>query len=189
MICGSPCTSKYIVHVLHHSLHAFYNRSEGPAQVFLIVLVWMMAALRNMTQQERQRVIISYDNMCHLDNLKVAKEPLPLPDEFKYMWLDVKKIIDSLHMKNHKDKRCKELYSPEGVKKENAAFNTMCCEQTFTWLGRYKKILAAMGKCHHHFFLHRVVKKRNEYITHCYNNGRRPVMPQANRPRYSNNTQ
>ena len=50
-------------------------------------------------------------------------------------------IIDILHIANHKDKTCHELYSPEMFKKENPDVNTMCCEQTFTWLSRYKRIL------------------------------------------------
>ena len=41
----------------------------------------------------------------------------------------------------------------------------MACEQTFTWLSRHKKILYAMHKCHLHFYLHRMVKCRNKYIT------------------------
>ena len=57
------------------------------------------------------------------------------------MWLDVKKIIDTLHIQNHKDKRCRE---PEAVKLENSNTNTMCSEQTFAWLSRYERILNGM---------------------------------------------
>ena len=112
------------------------SRSEGPAQVFLIVLVWMLSAFAKMTQESR-KIILSYDNMCQLNNLKVARKPLPLPGNFSNMWLDVKKIIDTLHIHNHKDERCRELYSPDNVIKENSQMNTMCCEQTFAWLSRY----------------------------------------------------
>ena len=45
-------------------------------------------------------------NMCHLNNLKAAKKPLPLPGDPQYLWLDVTKIIDELHIKNHADKKC-----------------------------------------------------------------------------------
>ena len=31
------------------------------------------------TREERQKVVVAYDNMCHLDGLKVVQEPLPLP--------------------------------------------------------------------------------------------------------------
>jgi hypothetical protein len=157
-------------------------QSEGPAQVFLIVLVWMMAALKNYSREQRKNVVIAYDNMCHLDNLKVARIPLPLPNDYKYIWLDVVKVIDSLHLQNHKDERCHQLYNPEKVKIDNPSFNTMSCEQTFAWLGRYKRILASMGKCHHHFFVHRIVKRRNKYISFCYSKGRRPVQPAKPRP-------
>ena len=47
----------------------------------------------------------------------------------------------------------------------------MSCEQMFAWLSQYKKILAAMSKIHHHFYLHRMVKRRNTYISHCYKVG------------------
>jgi hypothetical protein len=33
------------------------------------------------------------------------------------------------------------------------------------YIGRFKKILNQMGKVHHHFFLHCLVKRRNEYTT------------------------
>ena len=54
-------------------------RSEGPAQVFLLVLSWLVAAFGNQTRDHWRKLYLSYDNMCHLDNLKVAKKPLPLP--------------------------------------------------------------------------------------------------------------
>jgi len=112
--------------------------------------------------------------MCHLNNLKVARSPLPLPRDFSRMWLDVKKIIDTLHIQ--KDKWCRKLYSPEPVKLENLNTNTMCCEQTFTWLSRHKRIFNSIPKTHHHFYLYRMVKWRNAYIEYCYAHGRRPVM-------------
>lgn len=132
--------------------------------------------------------------MCHLNNLKVAKKPLPLPGELKHIWLDtvkvndlklhttdcycyLMKVIDDLHLSNHKDKRCHEDYSMEKIKRDNPNFNTMACEQTFAWLSRHKKILCAMTKCHFHFYLHRMIKRRNTYITYCYSVGKRVVSP------------
>ena len=120
---------------------------------------------------------VSYDNMCHLNNLKVDRSSLPLPGKFSHMWMDVKKIIDTLHIANYKDKTCRELYSPEMLTKENPDMNTMCCKQTFAWLSRYKRILSSMPKTHHHFYLHRMVRRRNSYIEKCYANGRRPLLP------------
>ena len=116
--------------------------------------------------------------MCHLNNLKASRRPLPLPGDLKYIWLDVQKIIDSLHIKNHKDIQCQQ-YDPKQVLAEDSTMNTMSCEQTFAWLSRYKKILCAMPKTHHHFYLHRMVKRRNNYISWCYNIGRRPVQPKV----------
>lgn len=139
-------------------------RSEGPAQVFLLVLAWLVAAFGGKKREAWRDIIISYDNMCHLNNLKVARKPLPLPGDLQYIWLDTKKIIDSLHIKNHCDPRCQQ-YAPTAVLPENSDINTMACEQTFAWLSRYKKILCAMPKTHHHFYLHRQVQRRNNYIS------------------------
>ena len=160
----------------------YFIRSEGPAQVFLIVLVWMLSAFASLTREQLKKITLSYDNMCHLNNLKVARSPLPLPGKFSHIWMDVKKIIDTLHIANHKDKTCHDLYSPELLKKENPDMNTMCCEQTFAWLSRYKRILSSMPKTHHHFYLHRMVRKRNSYIEKCYANGRRPLLPNIKHP-------
>ena len=90
--------------------------------------------------------------MCHLDNLKVARRLLPLPGDHKYIWQDITKVIDELHMKNHKDERCKVMYNPEKAKAIGPAVNTMSCEQTFAWLSRYKRVICAMPKTHFHFF-------------------------------------
>ena len=152
-----------------------YCRSEGPAQVFLLALLWLVAEFGTCGREVWKKIIIAYDNMCHLNNLRVARQLLPLPGELKYIWMDVVKVIDELHIKNHKDPSYKRRYSIDSMKAENENFNTMVCEQTFAWLSRHKKILCAMRKCHFHFYLHRMVKRRNKYITYCYLTGQTPV--------------
>ena len=139
----------------------------------------MVAALGKLSRAERQNITLSYDNMCHVDNLRVARQPLPLPGDLSHLWLDVNKIIDSLHIKNHRDRTCHERFDPAKVKEKHSSYNTMSCEQTFAWISRYKKIVCSMGKQHHHFFLHRMVKRRNKYISFCYANNKRPIQPKA----------
>ena len=56
-----------------------------------------MAAIGHKSREERKTIIVSYDNMCHLNNLKAAKKPLPLPGDLQYLWLDVTKIINELN--------------------------------------------------------------------------------------------
>ncbi|XP_065885988.1 uncharacterized protein [Dysidea avara] len=150
-------------------------QSEGPAQVFLLMLSWLIAAFGNKTRRTWKEVILAYDNMCHVNNLKVARNDLPLPGDLKYIWKDINKIIDSLHINNHCDPRCKTLYDPQPIKEKNPSFNTMACEQTFAWMSRFKKIVCSMPKTHHHFYIHRMVKRRNAYISYCYLHGRRPI--------------
>ena len=38
-------------------------------------------------------VCLSYDNMCHMDGLKIAREDLPLPKPFNKAWELVGKVI------------------------------------------------------------------------------------------------
>lgn len=156
-----------------------YFRSEGPAQVFLLVLTWLITAFGHMSRAEWKKIILAYDNMCHLDNLRVARSPLPLPGNLKYLWQDVRKIIDDLHLKNHKDPRCAQNYSSASIRDDIPDMNTMSCEQTFAWLSRFKRILCAMPKVHHHFYLHRLVMRRNKYISFCYSHNRRPLQPKS----------
>ena len=144
-------------------------RSEGPAQVFLLVLVWMMAALLigRLTREERRKVVLYLMTTCVIWTTFEWQEKHYLSLETWSTWLDIKKIIDTLHIRNHKDQRCHQLYDPNKLKQENPEYNTMSCEQTLAWISRLKKILGAMQKTHHHFYLHRMVKRRNKYISFC----------------------
>ena len=60
-----------------HSL----TRSEGPGQVFLITIQYLLKGLEEIPESQWEDVIISYDNMCNLDKLRVAKNPgYPFPN-------------------------------------------------------------------------------------------------------------
>lgn len=130
-------------------------RSESPSQVFLIVVSFLYEILRHKPEEDWHDIILAYDNMCHLDSLRVANEKLPLPEPYCNMWLKITKIIDSLHIRNHVDPRCLEKYHPRLVKERFPKFNLMAAEQTFVWASRFKKVLCSMPKTHHCFFLHR----------------------------------
>ena len=102
---GSHCISKlFYVSVVLSQHHSFYHyRNEGPAQVFLIVLTWLISEFGYKGRDMWKQITIAYDNMCHLNNLRVARQPLPLPGDLKFIWSDINKVIDDLHIKNHKD--------------------------------------------------------------------------------------
>ena len=130
-----------VTSIIIEKYNLFLYRSGGPAQVFLLVLAWLMAAFGETKREECQKIKLAYDNTCHLDNLKVAKKPLPLPGGKQYLRTDINKIIDTLHIK---DKRCQEKHTPERLKTEGEHYNTMSCEQTSAWLSLFKKFLCAM---------------------------------------------
>ena len=49
----------------------------------------------------------------------------------KYIWVDVNKVMDDFHMKNHCDESCQQKYSTETLCKTKPDINTMGCEQAF----------------------------------------------------------
>jgi hypothetical protein len=48
---------------------------------FLLALTWILAAFGKGTRETWVDVILSYHNMCHLDNLRYQKKDLPLPGQ------------------------------------------------------------------------------------------------------------
>ena len=77
--------------IAYYVQYSTFFRSEGPSQVFLLTLTWLVSAFSDISRKDRNEITLCYDNMCHLDNLKVAKKPLPLPGTLKYIWLDIQK--------------------------------------------------------------------------------------------------
>ena len=120
--------------------------------------------------------------LCHVDRLKLLRDALPLAQPFSDIWLKIRKCIDDLHIKNHKAP-CDTVYSPNMVKEAFPDANLMACEQTFAWLGRFKKVLNSTPKVHYHFIMHRLVITRNRYTELCYEEGRRPLLPSAKFPK------
>ena len=73
--------------------------------MFLLVLTWLTAAFGNHSRTDWQKIILSYDNMCHFDNLKVAKQPLPLPGMRINSF-----CCYTLHVRIHQE-RCTQLHN------------------------------------------------------------------------------
>ena len=108
--------------------------------------------------QAMQQTVLAYDNMCHLNSLRAAQKDLPLPAPFNIMWQSVQKVIDRLHLKNHKDPSCKVLYHPDNILSKS--FNTMAAEQVNVWASGLKRVMVAMPYEHHILFSHRMVEEK-----------------------------
>ena len=152
-------------------------RSESLAQVFIFLLSWLYATIKDLPVTAWSGIWLAYDNMCQLLRYKAGKADLPLPAPYNKMWRSINFIIDAMHVRNHVQEECKVKLHPTMNPELKNHRNTQAAEQTFVWLGRYKKILGSMPKTHHLFYLHRTVKRRNEYIAKCYRNGRKPLYP------------
>ena len=163
----------------HIETFAPLYKSESPTQVATLTLKFLLQKLQNTDKNTWSDVYLSYDNMCNLDRLHMLRNKLPLEGALSDLWLDVNKVIDPLHLPNHKRPECHQLYNPDTLSDSFPEANLMVCEQVFCWLGRYKKILNSMPKAHHHFFLHRLIKRRNSYTSYCQKVGKYPLLPSA----------
>lgn len=156
-----------------------FFRSESPSQILMQVVCLMYLELKEEDLEEAmENYILCYDNMCQFDSLKAAKEDLSLPPPFHMMWRNIRKIIDRLHLANHKHPKCKEVYNAD--KALPPGNNTMVAEQTFFWFSRFKKIANSMSQTHHLFFIHRNIKRRNTYTANCRRKGKELVLPGIN---------
>ena len=149
-----------------------FRSSEGQGQVFLITLQYLLKRMEGIPESQWEEVVVSYDKMCNLDKLRVAKKQLPFPEPYNLMWFKVQKIVDRLHMRNHKDPRCKITHGSDDLKEKYPHLNTPVAEQTFIWAGRFRKIMCAMPKRRFLFFYYRMVSRRNRYIAVCYQENR-----------------
>ena len=69
-----------------------FYRSESPCQVYLVIITWLYETLKDIPTEEWHSVILAYDNMCHIDALRAARIPLPLPPPFHNMWKAITKV-------------------------------------------------------------------------------------------------
>ncbi|KAK3707806.1 hypothetical protein QZH41_011972, partial [Actinostola sp. cb2023] len=100
-------------------------KSESPGQVFLLSIHYLHTRLKDVPENQWEKFILSYDNMCNLCNMRAARQPLPLPKPYDELWLKIKKVIDRLHLRNHKNPKCHIEYSSEPLKLEYPDLNTM----------------------------------------------------------------
>ena len=172
-----------MIHALYHTHNTvsvcFPCSSESPSQVFYLTLHYLYLRLKDSPEEKWAEFVLFYDNMCNVDRLIAARGTLPLPEPFDKVWLKISKVIDRLHLRNHKNPVCAVKYSPEPLKEMFPDLNTMVAEQTFSWASRYKKILCAMPQRRFLFFYHRMVVRRNKYICKCYKANRDPVFPKV----------
>lgn len=177
-----------------HTIKLYTFRSESPTQALIIFICWITLKFKPMldnganeseVRKAIQKTVLCYDNMCHVDTMKIARKDLPLPPPLNTAWKDIVKVIDRLHLRNHKDPRCKVSYDPDG--KIPSTFNTMAAEQTFVWASRMKKIVCAMPRLHHFFYLHRAIKRRNKYTERCHLHNKIPVLPHLDKNHFNQN--
>ncbi len=170
-----------IIHYVHYTVIFFSTSLQvwiTYSQAFFILLTWLMTLRKTSEVKPCQMMCLAYDNICNVDRLKIARKQLPLPAPLNTVWLELNKVIDSFHLPNYKQP-CHVKYSPVSLKEKFPHANTEAGEQTFVWLGRFKRIVCSMNKVHHLFYMHRMIRRRNQYTAKCYRNGKKPILPKA----------
>ena len=116
---------------IHSWCHLY--KSESPSQVAIFLIGFFCLLLKDIPEHVRRnkKFFLSYDNVCNLSNMKLWREPLPIKT-FANLWQDnLIKIIDSIHLHNHKRESCHKNFNPKILKEKLPDGNTMICEQTF----------------------------------------------------------
>jgi len=123
--------------------------------------------------------------MCNLERLKLWDcNPKDFTKEARLgfsVFNRINKGFDGLHIKNHVRVECRNEY-PKVIENLRSTFerpNTEAAEQTFVWLGPFKRVLNSMSRRKQHFFLHSLVVERNEYTAWCFSLNITPKLPQA----------
>ena len=106
--------------------------------MFLLAVHYLYNRLQDIEEKDWDKFVLSYDNMCNLCKMHAAKEDLPLPAPYHKMWLKVTKVIDRLHLRNHKNPSCRRIFSPEPLKERFPGLNTPVAEQAVTWSDLFK---------------------------------------------------
>ena len=106
-----------------------------------------------------------FDDMCHLaphaENIKQAE----LNDVTK-QFAGIAKAVDNFHFnKGHKGKWCQQNVNPRTVMKQigMSNCNTPVCEQTFSWLNKFRNI-KGMNESHFKLFILYVLDLHNLHI-------------------------
>ena len=147
----------------------------GTAQVSIHTIKYLELYVKH--YENIDNAFLFYDNMCNLERMKlwqVDKSKLtPNANLGLSVFIAINKGVDALHISYHVRKECQQNY-PEVIKELRSLYlkpNTESAEQTFIWLGKFKKILSNMNKRKHLFFLYCIVIERNKYTEWCYANG------------------
>ena len=154
-------------------------RAESLSQVFIFLINCLLKIVEGVPPEQWSTMYIAYNNMCNLDRLTVAKNPLPLPAPLCNIWGEggsVQKIIDTFHLPFHKQPKYHKIYNSEKMK---AFAPHQSCEQTFAWLRQFKRTVTSMVKRHYHFLSHRLVKQRNALYKCLLQKGEKIPLPNS----------
>ncbi|OWA50466.1 hypothetical protein BV898_14980 [Hypsibius exemplaris] len=69
----------------------------------------------NIPPAEWGKTFVVYDYACNIDGIKAAKWPRPLAPPYDKMWMEILKVIDVIHLQNHKRPECRTIFIPKNI--------------------------------------------------------------------------
>ena len=128
-----------------------YTGAHKCTWVYIGLINFLKIKLKDVPPDQWNKVFIAYDNICNIERMKAAKEDLPFPEAYNMLWKRTSKIIDTFHLRNHKREECHKKYNIAALKDIHPTYNTQACEQIFSWLVKFHRILSSMPKVHNNF--------------------------------------
>ena len=114
---------------------------------------------------------VAYDRACDLHPflLNLQKKDVPLA---KYLLRSVHFLVDSWHVKKHKEPCCQSPSSERPAGRHHPLYhnfeaireaNTECGEQCFRWMNKFKLVARKMKQYRFNFFLYTMVNIHNAH--------------------------
>ena len=128
-----------------------------------ITQVWAMICdfLGDMNEDKRNQLkAFLYDDACHLKPFS-EKENQRKQSKSAEFFATLNKAVDKLHFRGHRGSYCQQECDPWKLKDLNDV-NTPVCEQTFSWLNRYKNCRNMNEGRFFLYFLYLIDMRNNE---------------------------
>ena len=111
------------------------------------------------SQREKVKAFL-YDDMCHLKPY-VEKESQKSQSKATELFAKMDKAVDKLHFRGHRGAYCQKECDPYKLKYlENV--NTPVCEQTFSWINRFKNCRNMTGPRFFMYFAYIIDMRNND---------------------------
>ena len=130
--------------------------------------LWMhqLRLIERYPDLNHEYTIVGYDDGCHYDAYKKNAKRRKLNKAAERIAKQTT-VIDNLHLKGHKDPRCKIKFNAKKNSRAKA-YNTMIAEQAFSWFSLFKHMGRYMNRARYWIFIIGIIHERNNITRNRY---------------------